>query len=763
MLTCNTYATNAPIICNAISEAQSCAKGRGVPCPTITPSNLISELKTASKEGEWCIVDCSTVTTDELREAVAVVWLQGNWDHHPNFRAWFAYEPFLTPLTNQFTLDNATNSNFSLSPTRSSSVADRLRIESANAHLPMSLLAGAVYLKYTSDFETEFNVRSLVNAVGNAQLYYTKEYRRYMTTLQPRHMLGLLRLATREDIFIALVEQGTVNESDRAILIEARGDGGESAIDVALKKEFIEGATLLRDLGCTSEAFDFKDLLKPSFATALRVLLQPDKAFPFDAIATVQHVAREGKSEILKRMFYCRIDVHFEFSDYPLAEACLSESEDTVWVVLDRMGSTGVSPLTEYRWAFYHFIRIVREAAIPGTAKTHTIRRHSTAETFTFNDTSLSLLRRLLRVVEMEGAKMHVPVDVLTKSSAYPDIMQSLMAIIDVDAEPNAPSLLEFFAEFDPKSPFMEGMVRRAYREMPTRMASSHIESEVYYLLWHLLTQGERARPMFFVAVDCCVHYGYLDFTFRGDGGDTLLHKAIECQRFDIEAMQYVFGRLSERDRRNFVNAEDTNGRNAVQRLIDKALNAPAPSEDEKYIANAVRLLFFAGGTLPLEKAKLDFSKCVGAGYPSLTYELMQVSGRTRFNFGEFEKNFALAIADRHRNTPSYAFQKDQRALASNSLTVEEVNAVRTAVGAEQVHQPTYTQRLDDRLWTNTLPFKGPAAQQQKILNLILDFADLPSFNAFHDQCFATYFATMGRTPPPAVPFGKPAPAEEAN
>lgn len=739
MLNCNTYSTNAPIICNAVAEAESFASLMGKPLEHVDPILLITSLRDASQKGGWCLVDCSAVETDALREAVAVIWLQGNWDHHPDFRSWFVHSSFMTPLTSQFTLENTSN-GFSLSPARGSTVAARLRIEAANSHLPLSLVAGAVYLKYTDNFEDEFNIRSLVNAVGNSQLFYTREYRRFIVKLQERHVLGLFRLAVKEDVFLALAGCGEECDIARRLLISARGDAHESVIDIALKNEFVEAASLLRDFGCVSDSFDFNDLLKPSFAVALRVLLQPGKPFPFDPVATVSHVAREGHAEILRRLFQCRVDSDFSYLDYPLAGACCSGSEDVIWIVLDRMGSTGVSPLTDARWAYDHLLLVLL---------------NSTGDVscgFSMNVPTAHLVERFLTILEGEGVAYHFPVDVLVRAKGQPKIIQRLMAILDPHAEPNAPALLGFFADFDPASPHVEAMVRRAFREMHTRRGSRPVEVEVYHLLWQLIRKGRVAGAMYRVAVDCSVHFGHLDFTFRGDAGDTLLHKAVSEKLLDVSAVGYTLYRMRERDRLNFIHAEDSNGRSAIEALLSNALSVPLSTEEEHSLADCLRLMLFAGGQLRDDVAAGFYARCVRAGLSSLAYELLHASKRF-FDFTVLPSDIAIGMALRSREAEDFGEDRYAEDLerASDSLTLEEMQRIKREEGRGLQTQLLVTVCADVRLEQNALPFRGTAGDQQKVLASILDFSDRRAFNAFRGLCFATRFSTLGRPIPPKM------------
>lgn len=607
---CNVHATNAPVICRELYLAEDKAALDGRTLTQLkSDGTLIASIQDAAANGHWVIVDAANTSSDMLREAVYAVWLHCTYDHHQDFCAWFLYPPFLVPRhTDYFSLEGSSQrAHYSLSPARGrgsdedDEVGQRLRISQANEHLPAALVAAAVYLRYCDSFDAEFKVNRLINAIGNSQVYRTGEFREYLGTLRPRNVVGAFELCQREDVFVALAEAGRDSEQLRDAIVLARTETGTSPMDAALSKEFQLGAQALQRLGCRSEVFDYDQLAKASFQEMLRVLLDPSKPFPFDPLLTVARVSADGNAEMLASLFYCRIDVGFAATDYPLAEAASSGSDATVWAVLDRMGATGVSPLTDERWALYHAKKVLGQCAI------------QCERGYVYSATSLWLIRRLLSVVPVDDDKHPVAVDLLEKAKAYPDIIAKLLNILAISEEGDTAALLRFFIKFNPSSSQSMEVLDLAFRGLSSSPA---VERDAFDLLCAMVEGGEACGELFKQGVSSVLYYGYLDLSYTGPTPDSILFKAVRSGM--LESVRWLLTRPSARAISKLVASGNAAGQTCLEWII-ASLSQGGGDERAPFLCNVARMLLQRG--CPVNGSMFD--QAVSKGYGGMAFELL--------------------------------------------------------------------------------------------------------------------------------------------
>lgn len=585
--------TNAPIICRSVEEVEACAAQHHAQLMIAEDDvGLISMVVDASKSGRWVCLLCSNVSNATLREVVYQVWLKGTWLHHADFRAWFVDARFVPPPKEELLHGFGAPRLEALPLVHGVSDAELVAklSEGDSDRLPYLLVRSAVYLQFCDNFDDEFRARELVTAVADLELYRTESVRRHVSLLHPQDVVDLFRLAKREDVMIALAERGDDDEKDREYIIGARCREGRSALDIAIEKDFKKAAVILRNLGCKSETFKFERLLDPNFQPMLRELIDPWKQFPFDPIESLRKVAIGGQASILRKLFHCRVDVNFGHEEYPLAEGCESGCDDVAWIVLDRMGATGVSPFQEPRCAAFHLVRILmycfdhpttskssKRKAIPAACRhdgdvlaslddpnVPTRSQTSFANMEPLSTTALWVLHRLADVCLAEGKRFPIPLAALCRAEPNKDLMPKLLKLVDVQLEPNTEGLLEFFIFFDPTNELSRQLTKKAFTDVGN---GDDVEVRVYNLVWQMVRQGEKALPMTHWGIELVCFRQYFPMTFRGHGGDTILMKCLERPP-NVGALESLLNTMPRSVKEKAMEQPDLNGNNAIKKLV---------------------------------------------------------------------------------------------------------------------------------------------------------------------------------------------------
>ncbi|CUG81746.1 Hypothetical protein, putative [Bodo saltans] len=650
--------TSAPIICHSVEEVEACAALHHAQLIIAEDDvGLISIVVDASKSGRWVCLLCSNVSNATLREVVYQVWLKSTWLHHPEFRAWFVDARFVPPPKEELLHGFGAPRLEELPPAHGVTDASLIAkmAEDDTDRLPYLLVRSAVYLQFCDNFDDEFRARELITAVADLELYRTEDARKFVHRLTTQDLVDLFRLAKREDVMIALAERGNDDERDREYIIGARDRNGRSPLDIAIEKNFKKAAVLLRNLGCKSESFKFERLLDPNFQPMLRELIDPWKQFPFDPVQSLRKVAIGGQGSILRKLFDCRVDVNFGYEEYPVAEACESGCDDVAWIVLDRMGVTGVSPFQEARCASYHLVRTLmycfehptthkasKRKMIANSARSDDDVLSSLADpnvpsrsqtSFSnmepLSATALWVLHRLADVCLLDGGRFPIPLASLCRAESNKDLMPKLLKLIDVDEEPNTEGLLEFFIFFDPTNELSRRLTKKAFTNVGE---GDDVEVKVYNLVWQMIRQGEKALPMTHWGVELVCFRQYFPMTFRGHGGDTILMKCLERPP-NIGAMESLLTTMSRSVKEKAMEQPDLNGNNALKKLVVTLSQDPDMYGD--YMAaygNAVRLLLDHGMkykvSAPAFTADL-FTLAARQELGDLCYELMPTRERT--------------------------------------------------------------------------------------------------------------------------------------
>lgn len=639
-MSCNRYKTNAPIVCEDALVALKCAQKRGLQLTFAEiegsvegQQEFINTIVGASQTGLWCVVDASndTATCDALREAVYRVWLKGSWDHHDNFRMWI-----VQPKASQ---------------------------ASDVASLPFLIAAAAVTLKYTGDFDDEFLARELVSAVEDSHYYRIVDTKEHVRHLSESDVVRLFAKARNEDDFIAIVADNT--PENVAHIVRARDASGVSVLDVAIKREFINAAVLLRDAGCRSEVFDFAILLQPSFRSMLGSLLDPWKPFPFDSIAAASKVALSGKVEVLRKLFDSRVDVDFTFAEYPLVEACATNNMDVVYAVIDRMGATGVHPLRDSVIASHFLVKLLtwrppRERAqstyLPAVAVvtatsdgsnpeladtrrssvassssvlTGARRRSSTNIKEVLNEAQLTTANWLADACIFDGVRFAIPLAGVTRAELYPDLLQKVLRCIDVEAATDTEMLLEFFIHFDPQNELARRIVIRAVNDIAAAKVAGTLdepaEDALFQLVAQMLRKGPVASPMARWALERATFLTLLPLTYRMEDM-TLLMVALLCPP-NIPSIRAILEVNPAQTKLNMVNQIDRYQNNALKKLVLEV--SKDPEEFADYLVeygDAVELLLAHGADFvvrpPAFQAPL-FTLCARQDLGEMCYELL--------------------------------------------------------------------------------------------------------------------------------------------
>lgn len=630
---CYRQSTNAPIICSDVAQVMALAKKSHAQVVLAEDDvGLLNIVVDSTKSGRWVCMLASSITTAMLREVVYQVWLKGSWNHHPDFRAWIV-DPTFTPPPKEELLYGFGAPR--IEPTAPKHGIDdpellqRLEKDAPNdgdKGLPYLLVRSAVYLQYTEDFESEFKARDLITAVADSELFRTEEVREHVALLKPQDLVDLFRLASREDVMCALAARGEVDDADRVVIISSRDREGRSPLDIAIEKDFKTCAVLLRNLGCKSETFKFERLLDPNFQPMLRVLLDPWKQFPFDPVLSLRKVALGGQGPILRRLFECRVDVGFDYWQYPLSEACESGCDDVAWIVLDRMGVTGVSPLHDARCAALHLVRTLMfsfenpgfkaarktrastedqgEALLQKVVDPNAPQRSATksmANVEPLSDTGHWVLDRLATVCIAEGKRFGIPLPALCRGEKYADLMPKLLQLVDVTKEENTEGLLEFFIYFDPTNELAKQITKKALTDVGNS-GGKDVDEVVYKLVWKMIQQGEKAVSMTHWAIELVAFRQYFPFTFRGHNGETILMKALGKPP-NVGALESILTTMPRGSKEIGMEQPDASGNNALKRMVVLLCQDPdAYGPYMEQYGDAVRLLLQHGMSYRVEE-----------------------------------------------------------------------------------------------------------------------------------------------------------------
>lgn len=645
--------TNAPIICTDIDEVVACAEAHHAQLIVAEDDvGVISLVVDASKSGRWVCLLTKGMSNEMLREVVYHVWLKSNWAHHPDFRAWFV-DPTFVPPPKEELIYGFGAPRLEPIPPRHGDVDMSLlpECESSASRLPYLLVRSAVYLQYASDFDTEFRCRELITAVADLEMYRTEEAAKFAPLLHAQDLIDLFRLANREDVMCSLVAQAEGDASIASAIVSARDRDGRSALDIAIEKDFKRAAVLLRNLGCKSETFKFERLLDPNFQPMLKELIDPWKQFPFDPVKSLQKVALGGQGAILRKLFQCRVDVDFGFSEYPLAEACESGCDDVAWIVLDRMSATGVNPFQDYAAAAYHLVRTLMycfehprpgrgvRKALPAAGSVdkaqHLLDNLKDPNAPDRSQTKLDdmeplsatadwVLHRLADVCLLEGKRFLIPLKALCRAESYKELMPKLLQLVDITKEPNTEGLLEFFIFFDPANELSRQLTRKAITDVGA--SGTDVEEKVYRLVWSMVRQGERALQMAHWSFELVAFRHYFPFTFRGDGGATVLMKCLDRPP-NVGALNSLLNVIPNSVKRRAMDQPDLNGNSALKRLVVALCQAPDAHAD--YLpayGDAVRLMLSHGFEVQVQSPEFTadlFTMCAREDLGEVCYELL--------------------------------------------------------------------------------------------------------------------------------------------
>jgi hypothetical protein len=444
---------------------------------------LIAAVQAASAGGSWffaSLADSGFRRIEALRRVVLTVWPQQQSSHHPNFSFWL------------------------LLPAGPDGVPQDAQ-EWAARNAVFLLGAAAVFLRYSTDFDTERQIRDLVVAAHDLNLYATQAHRAALALMQPADAIDVFRAARRADVFAALVEGA---DADMARYIAAARDrAGFSALDVAIARNYGEAAEALVALGCRSERFDFDMLLDPALAELVRKCLALDGVFPFDPRRSLARVALGGRLDLVARLFDMRADRDFAALDYPLLEACAHGDPALLHAVLDRMGTTGVHPYRDDAICAAFLPKLLvfgtrHEEPAAGRDASPLKRQWDATghgpEEQPLNVLTRSVLSRMGLVLQGERRVVRdVPLEALQRLAPFPQLLRQLVPVLEPAMEPRtAPRILAFFIQHFPEATVETTHITEGALECMQQLGPRDMEQQLLHLLRQMVQVGPRGHNM---------------------------------------------------------------------------------------------------------------------------------------------------------------------------------------------------------------------------------------------------------------------------
>jgi hypothetical protein len=528
---CARFLPSAAIVTDCLADVHESATALGhAPAVAISVpvDGQLDDFKQAlarcSADGDWAVIVISNdADTECLRAALHSVWLKYTWAHHERFRLWIAI-PYVSGRLDEWSMSTG---RFLLGMT-------------------------AMFRTFCDTWPDEFQVRELVAAVLDSHYYAIVEHRDSVTLLRPVDAIDLLGATSGQDCFLAIITDPSPAAAD--YLVRCRDSAGQSALDIAVGKDFRSAAVALRNLGCRSEVFNFDLLLQPSFAPMFDMLLDPWQPLPFDAVSSARVIARAGRKSVLQRLFDCRVDVSFAAGDYPLVEACSTGDEDVVLCVLDRMSATGVNAFRSARIAAELLPRVIG-APDP------------------LNDVTRWVAQRLGDAIIDEDVKVALEAALLKRLLPFPELMRKALCVVDVEADTEPQDLVAFFIDFDPTNAVAKRASIRAVRSVVER--SPRVDEDIHAIAGTMIRACPAAVPMLETFLTEALHVDALSMTQRFNGSTLLMDCGLMPPQV-AAAQCLITASEIHRCRDRFVNQVDERGNNALVRFVIEAAQEPA-------------------------------------------------------------------------------------------------------------------------------------------------------------------------------------------